>query len=235
MSTSILSAIFPIRGTTVLLGVTDPIRREGVYRLLQTHGVKVLAKLSAPLELVSVATDLMPQVALLDFSENPGAWLAAVRQLQRTSAGTAVLGMIEPDRFCVLPSLLRAGVRGCLSSQPRECCLLSGICHVAAGDFFLSQCLVRLLMPMLREADSMLEGLPMEAHLTSRERQILGHLELGNHMKAIARSLGVSPKTVYVHQTHILRKLGLSTSRELLGNRRRNGGRGGTVPPKPRS
>jgi DNA-binding NarL/FixJ family response regulator len=44
--------------------------------------------------------------------------------------------------------------------------------------------------------------------LTARERQIRGYLCKGWTNKEIGRQLGISPRTVEDHRTHILRKYG---------------------------
>ena len=47
------------------------------------------------------------------------------------------------------------------------------------------------------------------ASLTRREQQVLGLVAQGLAAKQVARNLGISPKTVEVHKTHIFRKLGV--------------------------
>ena len=51
------------------------------------------------------------------------------------------------------------------------------------------------------------EALPGEG-LTTREREILGHLVAGRTNTEIAATLVISPKTVSVHVSNILRKTG---------------------------
>lgn len=65
-----------------------------------------------------------------------------------------------------------------------------------------------------REAEAP-TGLALDA-LTQRERQVLPLVAEGLSSKEIARQLGISPKTVEIHRTNILRKLGVKTSRELI-------------------
>jgi DNA-binding NarL/FixJ family response regulator len=55
---------------------------------------------------------------------------------------------------------------------------------------------------------------PKVAALTSREREILGHLAAGRTNGEIARALVISTKTASVHVSNILRKLGVSTRYE---------------------
>lgn len=57
--------------------------------------------------------------------------------------------------------------------------------------------------------------LPLDA-LTPRERQVLPLVAEGLSSKEIARQLGISPKTVEIHRTNILRKLDVKSSRELI-------------------
>ena len=54
------------------------------------------------------------------------------------------------------------------------------------------------------------------AQLTSREREVLEHAARGLHAKEIAAALGISPRTVEVHKTHIMAKLGVRNVAELV-------------------
>ena len=52
--------------------------------------------------------------------------------------------------------------------------------------------------------------------LTSREREVLEHAARGLHAKEIARALGISVRTVEVHKTHLMAKLGVRNVAELV-------------------
>ncbi len=54
------------------------------------------------------------------------------------------------------------------------------------------------------------------AALTDRERDVLALVLKGLSSKAIAKSLGISYRTVEVHRSHILEKLGVRTVPELI-------------------
>jgi two-component system, LuxR family, response regulator FixJ len=51
--------------------------------------------------------------------------------------------------------------------------------------------------------------------LTLREREIALRVARGQPSKLIARELGISDKTVQVHRTHILEKMGVHSAAEL--------------------
>jgi len=52
--------------------------------------------------------------------------------------------------------------------------------------------------------------------LTSREREVLEYTARGLHAKEIGASLGISPRTVEVHKTRIMEKLGVRNLAELV-------------------
>ena len=54
------------------------------------------------------------------------------------------------------------------------------------------------------------------AALTEREREVLAHAAKGLHAKEIAAALGISPRTVEVHKTRIMEKLGARNVAELV-------------------
>jgi RNA polymerase sigma factor (sigma-70 family) len=54
------------------------------------------------------------------------------------------------------------------------------------------------------------------ALLTPREREVLEHAAKGLHAKEIARALGISARTVEVHKTRVMAKLGVRNVAELV-------------------
>jgi FixJ family two-component response regulator len=54
------------------------------------------------------------------------------------------------------------------------------------------------------------------SRLTIREREVLAHAARGLHAKEIAVALGISPRTVEVHKTRLMAKLGVRNIAELV-------------------
>lgn len=52
--------------------------------------------------------------------------------------------------------------------------------------------------------------------LSPREREVMAQLATGQTAKEIARTLGLSPRTVEMHRARLLRKLGVRTTAQLL-------------------
>ena len=60
------------------------------------------------------------------------------------------------------------------------------------------------------------EAARSSTRLTAREREVLEHAAQGLHAKEIAARLGISPRTVEVHKTRIMEKLGVRNVAELV-------------------
>jgi two-component system response regulator FixJ len=54
------------------------------------------------------------------------------------------------------------------------------------------------------------------ARLTERERQVLEQLVIGNANKAIARALGISPRTVEIHRARVMEKMQAKSLADLV-------------------
>ena len=52
--------------------------------------------------------------------------------------------------------------------------------------------------------------------LTQREREVVGHVVKGLPNKSIAKTLGISPRTVELHRSHVLNKLGIHSAAQLI-------------------
>ncbi|UIY31246.1 LuxR C-terminal-related transcriptional regulator [Neorhizobium galegae] len=52
--------------------------------------------------------------------------------------------------------------------------------------------------------------------LTPRERQVLSLVAEGLSNKAIARQLGISPKTVEIHRSNVMSKMEVTSSNALI-------------------
>jgi len=68
----------------------------------------------------------------------------------------------------------------------------------------------------LQRADARRADAERLALLTAREREVLAHAARGLHAKEIAAALRISPRTVEVHKTRIMSKLGVRNVAELV-------------------
>lgn len=87
---------------------------------------------------------------------------------------------------------------------------------VLLGGALAGAVLVSLWQRSLPPAPAAPQNTPPDVHLTRREAEILAKIQSGLTTKEIARELGISPKTVEFHRTHLMRKFDVRNMAELV-------------------
>ncbi|MDQ6838179.1 MAG: response regulator transcription factor [Actinomycetota bacterium] len=125
--------------------------------------------------------------------------------------GARVLLLVESIEARRALELAGAGVSAiCMTSEGVDA-VCAGVRTVAAGGAVLPG---EVLAPLLREwrlGRRQGRNIEQRTGLTAREAEVLDALAAGLSNKAIARLLGMAPKTVENHKTRIFAKLGVRT------------------------
>jgi DNA-binding NarL/FixJ family response regulator len=201
----------------ILLADDHAVVRDGLRALLERQNdLAVIAEACDGRECIQLAEELSPDVVIMDVAMPKMNGIEATRRILGTKPATAVVMLsMHQDESYVLQSL-KAGAKGyLLKDSPRED-VLDAIRAVAAGRPFLS----RQVSRMLRE-DYMqqLQSKDLDDSwdlLTDREREILQLLAEGRTNKEVANFLNISATTVETHRGHILRKLSLHSTADLI-------------------
>jgi DNA-binding NarL/FixJ family response regulator len=191
---------------TVLIADDHPVVRQGISVLLSVHDdMVVVGEAADGLEALELAERLRPDVLLLDLKLPELDGVAVLGQLPERSAGTRALVLTSAADQPQVTLALRAGAAGFLYKDVDPDALVRAIRSVHDGHTLLA-----------REAAALLSARPAGQDgrgidsLTAREREVLGLLADGRSNREIARSLGVSEKTVKTHVSSVLTKLGVA-------------------------
>jgi DNA-binding NarL/FixJ family response regulator len=191
---------------TVLIADDHPVVRQGISVLLSVHDDMIVAGEAADgREALELAGQLRPDVLLLDLKLPVLDGVAVLGQLPERSAGTRALVLTSAADEAQVTLALRAGAAGFLYKDVDPDALVRAIRSVHDGHTLLSQEAAALLSA--RQSGQAGRGI---GSLTSREREVLGLLADGRSNREIARSLGVSEKTVKTHVSSVLAKLGVA-------------------------
>ena len=190
-------------GETVisLLLVDDhPVVRNGLRGMFESvPGFTVLAEASNGVEAVALATELDPDVILMDLRMPGGSGLEAIAELQRRRARAKVLVLTTWDTDTDTVPAIEAGATGYLlkDAPPEE--LFLGVREAAAGRAVLSPAVASRLVSAVQT--------PAASPLAAREREVLALVAKGTSNREIARELFISEATVKTHLSHIFTKL----------------------------
>jgi len=110
-----------------------------------------------------------------------------------------------------------AGAQGFLLKENTFDELMDALQTVGQGGMYVSPA------PGCRMPSERFSGPRNESQLTPREREILKNIASGLSNKKIARALHISVKTVETHRTHIMQKLNIHTTADLVRYAMRHG------------
>jgi len=177
------------------------------------QGLKLLVDGEPDMEVVGEAGDgssalkrvesLKPTVAVLDVAMPEMSGLQAAREIRQRMPETAIVVLTRYSDQAYVQELLRVGASAYVLKQSASRELLKAIRAAARGERYVD---ANLGEHGAHARDR--RGVRMSG-ITERETDVLRLMALGHSNKEISASLGVSVKTVEVHKTNAMRKLGL--------------------------
>jgi DNA-binding NarL/FixJ family response regulator len=195
----------PIR---VLIADDHSLLRAGLRALLEASALfQVVAEAANGREAIAAVEAHRPQIVLTDIAMPVmnGLELAARVSQEFPDIKVVVLSM-HADEDYVGPAL-QAGAVGYLMKDSATAELHLAIEAAARGESYLSPAVSRrVIADYVRLAGSE----PRTAEiLTARQSEILRLIALGRTTKAIARTLGISVKTVESHRAQVMQRLAI--------------------------
>jgi two-component system, NarL family, response regulator NreC len=198
--------------TKLLLADDHTILRQGLRRILESEpDMSVVGEAATGSEAVKRAKQLKPDVVIMDISMPDQDGIESMRQILKNT-GCRVLILTVHLEHHVISEAVGAGACGYLAKDSMDHELVSAIRTVIKGGTVFSANVSK----RLAESAHMAPDTHSIESLTSREREVLLLLAEGKSPSEVATSLFVSPKTVHTHRQHILEKLRLRTTTELI-------------------
>jgi DNA-binding NarL/FixJ family response regulator len=197
-----------VRTTRVLIVDDHPVFRDGLAGLLATlPEVEVVGTAGTAEEAFAVLSETMPDVVLMDINLPGASGVEATRRATQIAPATAVLVISMVDDDDSVFAALAAGARGYVLKGATAAEITAALRTVAAGGAVFGAGIASRMLATTPAQRSGPDRLPPHDDLTAREREVLDLLADGASNRQIARSLGLSLKTVQNHVSRILDKL----------------------------
>lgn len=206
-----------MRKLRILLGDDHTLVRQGLRKILEECADwEVVAETSEGREAVRQALALKPDVAILDIGMPMMNGIEATRQIVRRSDTIRVLILSMHSNEAYIIQALKAGARGYLLKDSADVDLVRAVASVAAGKSFFSPAVSKVMLDDYVRHLSEKGIVDRYESLSEREREIFQLIAEGHSNKEIADLLSVSPATVETHRAHILQKLDVHNTAELV-------------------
>ena len=200
----------------ILIGDDHTLMRQGLRKILEERSDwDIVAEAGDGRSAVRETLALAPDVAVLDIGMPLLNGIEATAQITRKAPAVQVLILSMHADEAYVTQAVRAGARGYLLKDSAGADLIGAIAAVAAGKSFFSPPVARVVLDdyARRLAD---KGMDRYDSLSEREREIFQLVAEGHSTKEIAELLSVSPTTVETHRAHILQKLDIHNTAELV-------------------
>jgi two-component system NarL family response regulator len=190
------------------------IRRALVDALGRDPDIRVVGTASNGAEAVAIASEHLPDIALLDVHMPEMSGLVALERIRECSPGTRVVMLTATEKADVFLEAIAAGAAGFLNKRIGASELVQAVITVHGGGSVISPQLQGLL---LDDYSRTRRGAPgsLRPLLAEREQEVLRLVAMGHTDKEIGGRLYISPRTVQNHLTRIRHKTGLTRRSEL--------------------
>lgn len=197
--------------------------RQGIKRVLNFEDdLEVIGEAEEGQEALARTLMLQPDVLLLDLNMPGLSGLEVAKHLKQAGSNTKIIALTIHDSDNYVLEMLKNGALGYLLKDVEPSILIKAIHVVNEGNAFVYPKLAERLFGSLSVSDDvelrakeMLDSSRAE-RLTSREMDVLECIAKGFSNNDIAKTLGLSEKTVKNHLTSIFHKLNVTDRTQAL-------------------
>ena len=193
---------------TIRLMIVDDhaIVRQGLRAIFRvTPGLELVGEADGGRAAIELAADLHPDVMLMDLVMPEVDGVTAIAAIKRAHPGVRIIALTTFADTDLVLGAVQAGADGYLLKDVDVQELARAIRTVHGGQPYLHPEATRHLLQATARPEQ-----PSE-RLTGREQEVLALLARGLTNRQIADSLTISEKTVSVHVSNMLSKLGLAS------------------------
>lgn len=192
--------------------------RDGIKSLLkdQEH-INIIAEAHCGSEIMELLSKIAPDLIIMDISMPGKSGIEIAQEIKEkyTESKILFLSMFLNEEFIL--NGIKAGAKGYLPKNTTKTELLKAIETINAGnDYFSEEVSKIILKSYVKSAQNEEEDKNKIELLTNREIEILKLFADGYTNHEISDMLHISIRTVESHKTHIMQKLEMKSTVELI-------------------
>jgi two-component system response regulator NreC len=204
---------------TVVIADDHTILRAGLRMLLsQQSDIKIVGEAENGDEAIEQVHLTKPNILLADISMPGTSGIEIIQEVRRRSPKTSVLILTMHADPAYLDSALAAGACGYVLKKALDSDLLTAIRIAHSNGTFIDKDMTQHLLGKHRHTQPVSAVTSRQARdlLSRRELQILTLIAQGHTHREIAEQTGISVKSVETYRSRLLKKLQLTTRRDIV-------------------
>ncbi|MFY0627767.1 MAG: response regulator transcription factor [Reichenbachiella sp.] len=192
--------------TKILIADDHPLMADSIKSLLESgKDIQVVTVTHDGVEAIEILSEIEVDIALLDIDMPKMNGLDCAKKIKSEYPDVKVAILSMHQEKAMISGLMELGIKGyMLKTIPKEELLLAIETIQKGGEYFNSE-ITKVLL------DNSTEGNATNVeHLSARELEIVKLIAEGFTNPQIGEKLFISPKTVDVHRTNVMKKIGVN-------------------------
>jgi DNA-binding NarL/FixJ family response regulator len=215
-----MSSLSPTYKIKVLIVDDHRLLRDGLAALLtQADDIEVVGAVPSGEEAISIFPSLKPDVILMDIMMGGMTGIEATRWIKEQDSNMKVILISSEIKKELVTAGIQCGIDGYLPKDVDQSTLTEAIRTVKNGGRYFNEAITNLVFEDFYQKKKLTNTsgkVTLPNDLTKREQEVLALVASGKSNQEVADDLFISIKTVDTHKNHILDKLGLKNTAELV-------------------
>ena len=180
---------------------------------------KVIGTVATGKELIHLINQNVPDLALIDANLPDIGGLEAVRSIKQKNKGAKIVMLTMDVNNILLDQMEEEGISEYITFEEDELFMFNMLDRIVKDSKprYVSEKAKRPSASVLQASDS--EDKPKKKKkglLTKKEKEVMRVLTMESDNEKIAKILGIKPATVITHKKHLIKKLGVKSTAELI-------------------
>jgi DNA-binding NarL/FixJ family response regulator len=201
----------------ILLADDHPLLCQALrYALEKQQDFKVIAEASNGEEAVKLATELLPNIVIMDIGMPVLNGIDATKQIKKAVPSIAILALTIHDDNEHIISILEAGASGYLTKSAKDSEVINAIRSIMEGETVLSQTVFQQILKYASKHAIKPVNINTREKLSTRELELLQLIAEGISNKDIALRLDLNLRTIKGYLNTLFSKLGVASRTEAV-------------------
>lgn len=191
--------------------------REGINVMLSSYvDLEIMAEAESGTAALAKLESITPDIMLIDINMPGMDGLELSEKIADLYPNIKIIILSMDVSIPYVKRAIQAGVRGYIPKDSQRDILVEAIRKVHSGEKYFSEKVSKVILQGFYNENVPDKSVSVKSDLTKREEEILKYIASGLSNRDIGEKLFISVRTVDAHRNHIIQKLKVKTTADLV-------------------